>query len=235
MAHTYGGIVLTRSSAATSPIARTATAAVVAADTVLVLELTVVGATNRAGGAPTWNGVAGQQANTTQKAAASPEASVEIWYWLAPATGSLNFSIPNTGSATIVSIAVTGRAASGFTSALDVATGNNGTSTNPTSGAMTTTVNGDIVFAGVATGAQTWAPTGRTGTQIFDTDDGANGGGMQYLLQATAGSTTMSWTFGTSEDWGVVAVAFKEVAAPPADTFLPTSALRSALRERFRR
>jgi hypothetical protein len=189
----------------------------------MALILKTVGATDRAGGAPTWNGVTGVQGNSTQKAASSPEAGTEIWYWTVSNTGlfigTANFVIPNTGALTIFSSAHTGRAGSGMTSAFDVAAGSNGTSTNPTTTAMVTTVNGGIIFAAVATGAQTWAPSGRTGTQLFDTDDGAHGGGAQYLLQATAGSQAMAWTFGTSEDWGAVGVAFKEVT-PPASVLI---------------
>jgi hypothetical protein len=221
MAHTFGTTVLARSSAATSPITRSATTAT--GDTCMVLVLKGVGSTNRAGGAPTWNGVAGVQANSTQKAAASPEASQEIWYWTVTDTGlsigTADFVIPNTGSITVYSSAYTGRAGVGMTSAFDVAIGNNATSTNPTTTALVPTVNGAIIFAAVASGAQTWAPGARTGTQLFDTDDGANGGGAQYLLQATAGAQVMSWAFGTSEDYGAVAVAFKEVT-PPASVLI---------------
>jgi hypothetical protein len=219
MAHTFGSTVLARSSAATSPITRSATTS--ASDTVLVVVLKVDGATNRAGGALTFNGVDGVQANSTQKAAASPEASVEIWYWagnIRSGAGSLfigtaNLVIPNTGSLTIYSSAHTGRAASGFTSQFDVAAGTNGTSANPATGAMVSTVNGAIYFAAVASGAQTFAPSARTGTSLHETDDGAHGGGAQYLLQTSAGSQDMSWTQ-SSDDWGAVGVVFKEVPAP---------------------
>lgn len=221
MAHSLGSTVLARSSAATSPITRSATTA--AGDTVLVLFLDVKSATDRAGGAPTFNGVAGLQANSTQKAASSPEAGVEVWYWagnIQPGNsgalfiGTANIVIPNTGSLTIFSAAYTGRAASGFTSQFDAANGGNNTSTNPTTGAIVSTVNGAIYFAATAGGWQTFAPSARAGTSLYETDDGATGGGGQYLLQGAAGSQAMTWTFGTSNDWGAVGVAFKEVPAP---------------------
>lgn len=237
MAHSFGSTILARTSAATSPITRSATTS--AGDTVLVLMLNVGGATNRAGGAPTFNGVAGIQDNSTQKAATSPEASAELWYWVGGiptgTTGGLfigtaDIVIPNTGSLTIFSSAYTGQAATGFTSLFDAANGSNGTSANPTTNAIVSTVNGAIYFATVATGAQTWSPSGRTGTQLYDTDDGSTGGGGQYLLQTTAGSQAMSWTFGTSDDWGAVGVAFKEAPMPsPGAGGLTITGLTSVL------
>jgi len=77
---------------------------------------------------------------------------------------------------------------------------------------MTTTTNGAIVFAAAASGMQTWAPIGYAGAPIFDVDLGAIGGGGQYVFKTTAGNQTMSWSQGTSDDWGAVAVAFKPVA-----------------------
>jgi hypothetical protein len=232
MAHSFGSTILARTSAATSPITRSATTA--AGDTVLVLMLKTVGATDRTGGAPTFNGVAGVQANSTQKAATTPEAGAELWYWtgsVLSGTGSLfigtaNIVIPNTGSATIFSSAYTGRAASGFTSQFDAANGTNATSTNPTTNAIVSTVNGAIYFAVTAGGWTTFAPSARTGTSLFETDDGADGGGGQYFLQTSAGSQAMTWTFGTSDDWGAVGAAFREVPMPsPAQAALSLTGL----------
>jgi hypothetical protein len=235
MAHTFGSTILSRTSAATSPITRAATTA--AGDTVLVLFLDVKGGTDRAGGAPTWNGVSGVQANSTQKAASSPEAGVEVWYWtgaVPSGTGSLfigsaNIVIPNTGSLTIFSAVYTGLAATGFTSAFDAANGTNATSTNPTTNAIVSTVNGAIYFAAVAGGWQSFGPSARTGTSLYETDDGATGGGGQYLLQGTFGSQAMTWTQ-ASDDWGAVGVAFKEVPAPnPAAGTLTLAGLAPSL------
>lgn len=212
MAHTYGK-ASTRASASSNPVV-SASFTVASDETVLVLLLKVVGGTNRAGGAPSFTGQAMTQANSTQKAASSPECSAELWYLEAPPVGPGTVSIPNTGSATVYYQLATGKSATGQ-SAFDVAAGNNGTSTNPSPGAAVTTVNGAIGFAVVASGAQTWSPSGRAGTVISDTDDGAHGTGTQYVLQATAGSHTLNWTFGTSDDWGAVSAYFKEVAPTP--------------------
>lgn len=211
MAHTFG-----KSSARTSSAGNPITSASFTVDqgeTVLVLMLKIVGATDRAGGDPSFGGVAMVQASTAQKAAASPEAIAELWYLINPPLGTWTCTIPNSGALTIFYTLATGKAAAGGHSALDGVSGANNTGTNPAPGSITTTQDGDIGFAVCATGAQTWSPSARAGTQIADTDDGAHGGGEQYHLQATRAAIDLGWTFGTSDDWGAVAVYFKEV--PP--------------------
>lgn len=213
MAHTYR-LEQARASSAANPI--TATVAVAAGDTVACLMIKGVGATNRAGGAPTLSNAANSytftQANSTQKAAASPEASAELWYVVSPEVGSYTLTIPNTGPITCFFTLAMGKAAAGGSSAFGQANGGNGTSANPTPGAVTCDA-GDIVFAAVASGATTWAPSAQAGTAIANTDDGAHGGGEQYSVRSAGGSFTLNWTFGTSDDWGAVAATFREI--PP--------------------
>jgi hypothetical protein len=226
MAHTYGNASTRASSAATT--ITTATFTPTSGSTCLVLELWVQGGTNRSGGAPTYNGVTLVQANSTQKAAASPESSVEIWRLPDGVTPvAATASIPNSGAATVHYTFATGKAGSGTVSAYDNATGSNGTSTNPSCGAMTVAAN-SITFAAVASGAQTFAPSARTGTSIEEADIGATGLGAQYATSAGGGSQTMSWTFGTSDDWGAVAVSFKEVTPPPQGSGTLTLTLGTA-------
>lgn len=225
MAHTFGK-ASTRASSTSNPITASFTTEV--GETVLVLCMTVGGATDRTGGAPTFAGRTMTQASTTQKAAASPEASAELWYLVNPPIGTYNVSIPNAGSLTVFYTLATGRAAPGGKSELGVVNGANGTSANPSPGAVTTTKNGAIGFAVVATGAQTWSPSaqagtgfGGTGTSLGNFDDGAFGGGMQYHLQAALGATTLNWTFATSEDFGAVVAYFNEVEPVSAPNLLP--------------
>lgn len=180
--------------------------------TVLTVMLKYANSTSRTGGAPTYNGIALTQADITRKAASSPEGCAELWYLLNPPTGSsYTVSIPNSNTKTMVAYVASAKACPGYASALDVAGGNTGTSTNPTA-SVTTTVVGDILFAVVFNGATTWAPSGRTGTQLYDSDDGAWGGGSQYLIKTDTGSQAMAWTFGTSDDWGECVAAFKQIA-----------------------
>lgn len=212
MAHTFG-TAPARASSTGNPITFSHT--ITQGETVFVLMLKINGGTSRNSGAPTWGGYTFQQANTTQKAASLPEASCELWYILNPLPGTNTLTIPNSGSLTVFYQIATGRAVGGGSSALDVATGANGTSANPAPGSVTTTEDGDIGFAVVATGAQTWNPSAQVGTVIQNTDDGAHGGGTQYHLQATKGAIDLGWTFGTSDDWGAVVAYFREI--PPVN------------------
>jgi hypothetical protein len=183
--------------------------------TVLVVMINYAGSTARGGGAPTFNGIALTQADQQRYGSTGPECSSEIWYLLDPPTGAAyTVNVPNSGGLATVVMVASAKAASGKKSALDVSSGLGAVGTNPTTSSFTTTVNGDAIFATVANGAQSWSPTSRTGTQLSDSDNGAWGGGFQYLMQAAAGSTTMGWTFGTSEDYGIIAVAFKEYTPP---------------------
>ena len=210
MAHTYSRAG-TRTSSAGNPIT-VASTAINAGETVFVVMLHVVGGTNRAGGSLTWGDYTLTQANSTQKAATSPEGSTELWYLLNALPNSKTLTIPNTGAATIFYQTAWAKAKGGGTSLFRGANGSNGTSTNPTPGAVTAGI-GDVGFATVFSGATTWNPSGRGGTQIQDTDDGANGGGTQYKLIVANGSDTLNWTFGTSDDWGCVSAYFSEVDA----------------------
>lgn len=210
MAHTIGTLG-TRTSSTGNPI--TFSQAVAAGETVLCVMLHVDGGTNRAGGALTWGGYTMSQANSTQKAAASPEGSTELWYLVNPLARTDTLTIPNTGALIIKYQVALARAVAGGRSHFRAAAGSNGTSTNPSPGAIASCVAGDIVFATVATGATTWAPSAQAGTIIQNTDDGALGGGTQYSIRGSDGSFTCNWTFGTSDDWGAVAACFGEV--PP--------------------
>lgn len=177
--------------------------------TLLVVMLVGTGGTDRAGGALTWGSQTMTQAGTTQKAASSPEASAELWYLLNPTPGPQTLSIPNTGAISLRYHAVQAACAGGGVSTFLAAGGGNATSSNPTATVEVPEGNA-ILFAVVASGATTWNPSARTGTQISDTDNGANGDGFQYKINATPGAQAMGWTFGTSDDWGVCAAAFGE-------------------------
>ena len=184
-----------------------------AGTTLFVLSIVVGSTTARAGGAPTYNGVVMAQADQTRK---STETFAELWYLLSPPTGSsYTCSIPNTGTAKYLSpVASSYKAASGYASALRTANGGTGRSTNPTGPTLTGLASGDVIIAVVGTGATTWAPTARTGTQLYDRDDGTYGNGAQYLIKTDANDVAMGWTFGTSDDWAICEAAFKENNIP---------------------
>lgn len=178
--------------------------------TVLVLCIVYAGSTARGGGSPTYNSVSMTQADQRRYGSASPECTVEIWYLLNPPTGSsYTLNVPNSGALSTHIWVSSYKAQSGYKSVLDVSNGAGAVGTNPTC-SVTTNRDGDVIVAAVANGAQTWSPSGRSGTKLYDADLGSWGGGAQYFLQSTAGSKAMSWTFGTSEDYGECVVAFKE-------------------------
>jgi len=213
MAFTIGQLPA-RTSSAGNPI--TFSQEVLPGAAVFVLMLKVDGGTNRAGGAPTWGPFTFTQANVTQKAATAPEASTELWYLVNPPPGTQTCTIPNTGALTIFRQIAFAR---GGKAAFDGDNGSNGTSTNPTPGAVTPTEDGSILFATVATGAQVWAPSAQAGTIIQNTDDGAHGGGTQYFIQGARAAFTLNWTFGTSDDWGAVVAAFREIPSNRVENY----------------
>lgn len=203
-------LVAARASAATSPITRSIT--VGNTDGVLIALLKVVGGTDRAGGAPTWNGITMTQVTGgAQKAATSPEAIADLWFLLNPhlSPATANFSLPNTGSLTIFSTLISFRIARPVNRVYLVGgSGANGTSADPSPGSLFLNP-GDAAAAIAASGATTWNGTPQAGTAIANTDDGAHGGGEQYSLRTTAGSFNLNWTQ-ASDDWGAVVAAFAE-------------------------
>src|SRR4030042_2065518 len=177
---------------------------------VLVVMILYAGVTARTGGAPTYNGVALTQAESRQGVT---EASCELWYMLAPPTGSAySINVPNSGGRTMWVYVASGNAASGYTCALDDTGINATTNSNPFVTIVTTTT-GCLIFAVVASGDNTFAPTTRTGTSLYEEDIAAYGGAGQYYVMAGSGSQNMSWTEATSDDYGAIAAAFKEVLA----------------------
>lgn len=191
-------------------------------DNLVVLLLLSSGATARTGGAPTFGTNTMIQANTSQGGLSSPEIRSEMWYITAsginqPTIIDTDVSVPNTGGQRICYDLISAYAGPGKTAYLQVATGsaNATTSTNPYC-SITPTGGSNIIFEVVANGANSWAPTARTGnfTNINDNDIGNYGGGMMYAITDRTTLTTGSWTFGTAEDWGIVMAAFGETNAP---------------------
>jgi len=183
--------------------------------TVIVVTIAYVGAANsRSGGDPTLveDSLTFLQADTVRRGPA-PEGSAELWYLLAPPTGSAKtIRVPNAGGFQMVVTVSSYKAQSGYTSELDVAAGVGAQTANP-SVDITTNVDGDVIVAGIFSDDNGWAPSARSGTQLYDDDNGTWGEGAQYLLQATAGLQAMGWTEATAADHGLIAAAFKEVAS----------------------
>lgn len=209
MAHSFGGVRLARASSIGNPI--TVNVTTVAGDTVIWLPLKVVGAVDRAGGAPTLNGLPLTSATSVpQKAVVTPEASLEVWYLSDPPIGTFSLVIPNTAGLTVFRHVTAAQASSGRTSRLRGVSSAALTAVNPSPGAIDCQ-SGDIVAASVAGGWTTWAPTAQAGTVILNVDDGVHGEGAQYSIRTSDGPFALGWTLNVSDDWGAIAVAFREV------------------------
>jgi hypothetical protein len=213
MAHTLGatGEYPTGTSTSTAnPVSTTFTTG--SGDTVLVLGIWYAGSTDRTGGAPTFNGKQLTQYYQAYRAASAPETTVELWYLLVPDIGTYTLSVPNSGALTTKLWVASFKSATGA-SAFHVGAYGSNTSTNPSVN-ITTTANGCAIFGIIGSGANTWAPTAQTSTAIANRDLGNYGGGAGYYLQSTAGTFGFGYTFGTSEDWAILTVAFSETSPP---------------------
>jgi hypothetical protein len=227
MAHTYGTSARLPATATTTT-ANPATFSIncPAGTTVLWLGIVVSGTTARSGGDPTYDSVAMTAGAAKTNAGGTAEENAETWYMLLPPTGSsLTISVPNSGGLALTMSAACASAANGYISSKSgssVAT--QGNSTNPSTTGPAGAV-GDITFAVIGNGAQAWAPSARSGTQIHDWDSGSRGHGSQYVIEAGTSGSTLSWTFGTSEDWIIEADRFTETAivAPTVTSSDPTN------------
>ena len=190
--------------------------------TVLVIGIVTAGSAQRSGGTPTFDGNDLTQADQTRQHGVNPEISCELWYLLEPDTGSaLQISIPNPTSLTLHVQVSTYKAASGFTSDLDVEGGDSGTSASA-SVSLTPTVNGAVIV-GVFADGEDFIPTAQTGTELNTTDDGLYSDSNQFTLQAIATAIETGWTTQTygagvygggvyngDDDWALSVAAFKE-------------------------
>ena len=180
----------------------------------LVVMITVGGATTRIGGTPTYNGTALTQASTTTYYATSPETNIEMWYLINPSIGTYNVSIPNNGSLGVSLITSRFSPALGASIAFIDAQSNTGVSTAPGSATHTDYHYEDLMVAMFASGSDSIA-TYCTGTQLITQQDhGAYIAGAAYrpfsfITIPTAYS--ISWGNLTSEDWAVVSAVFREV------------------------
>lgn len=179
---------------------------------VLWVSIVAGGTTARAGGDPTFNGIKLLPGNVSTASGGTPEVCIEDWYLLDPPTGSsYTLSIPNSGTlALAINYAYASATNPMCVEAIKTTTGS---STNPTS----TLYVGEnsIWFAGLGNGGNTFASTARAGTTINEWDAGTWGiAGTYGTNSSPAASTTINWTFATSEDWVIAATTFKEMQAP---------------------
>jgi hypothetical protein len=120
------------------------------------------------------------------------------------------------------------KAQSGYTSVFDAVGYTETTGSNPS--ATTNSTDGGIVFAVVSSGDNGFAPTARTGTNLYQGDVGVWGYGTQYLIETSTGARTMSWTEATSDDYGAIAVSFKEQVSTPNNALTSKDAVTACQR-----
>lgn len=136
---------------------------------------------------------------------------VSLWYLIAPATGSNTVSVTFTGGVFDFKAGSVSFTGADQTTPLGTAVTATGSSTTPS--VTVTSATGEIVLdtlvivhSGTLTvdgsQAQRWNGTGGSGF--------IKGGGS---TESGAASTTMSWSNSTSQDWAIVGVPVKPVAA----------------------
>ena len=180
----------------------------------LVVMITVGGATTRTGGAPTYNGTALTQASTTTYYATSPEASIEMWYLINPSIGTYNVSIPNNGSLDVSLITSRFSPALGASVAFIDAQSNTGVSTAPGSATHSDYHYEDLMVAMFASGSDSIASY-CTGTQLIVQQDRgtyiAGAAYRQFSFMTIPTAYSISCGNLTNEDWAVVSGVFREV------------------------
>ena len=194
--------------------------------TLLVLGIVVKGGSWRAGGSPTYNGVALTHI-VTCRYSSSPETSVELWYMASPPTGTAHaVSVPNQVSNTIHCQVSSYKAGSGYTSGLYYGTSAVGLGSNPAYNVVGRT-NGVVVS--VLGSGRAVGPIADTGITLNSTNDGTYSDHNQYAFTTTDDSISVGWTTGeTVDDFAIVSGSFQE--AEGSVTVTPTAlAMTSAL------
>lgn len=179
--------------------------------TVCVLTITIAGASDRTGGAPTIDGTTAEQVGTAINAT---ECSIETWYVCKAFSGSqFSVSVPNAGGLSLSLEVLTADAGSGYSSAYndfdeEAQTGNvNGMTLTPSAAAV-----GDFAVSRVASGEN--APSSVTcayGTETYANDHGAYSSAGRYHITTASGAQSIPWVWSADDGCGQ-AVVFKSVA-----------------------
>jgi len=185
--------------------------------------------TARAGGAPTYNGTAMTQVSGGIFNHPTGEGNMEVWYLIGPDTGSsYNISIPNSNGNTLYAAASSYVAATGVV--FDTYATQTETSTNSPYVTITTEGTGELIVAAVFNDTNGLSISARTGTALYELDNGAWCEADQYLLESTSNPQTMDWTWANNGDKMSVAIAFKDETAAVIPT-VTTQAVSSVTEE----
>jgi hypothetical protein len=164
----------------------------------------------RQGGAPTIGGNTMTQAGTRQYSGG--EGHVECFYYIGslPDSVGTTISVPNSPKPRILSLIGSTYISPALATATYIDTDqNSGTSTNPTTPAVTVEAPG-LVVNGLFTGADNVSLLTAGQTLLGKYDTGAEGHAHQYFLVTSDGTKVMNWSFATSDDWAINSVSFRE-------------------------
>ena len=182
----------------------------------LVIGITTQLGSPREAGAPTYNGATFTQAGTVETG--GQEGDVEVWYLLAPSTGSAySISVPNSGSARIEFSAASMIAAGSSVAVFDTVTQNGGASGGSTiSLDITPGAIGNFMFnvlhSGYSAAAISWSDI-----LIASQDLGQENFFSQYAVATTTDTHSFTVTYGSGDDYGIMAASFEEYTAPEGE------------------
>ena len=192
----------------------TANPVVLSHTTVVNTKLLVIGIMtktiiDRAGTAPTYNGVTMTRVAAVIGAA---ECTSELWYLSNPAIGTYNVSVPNPDALIITVIASSYVNAAVTGAALDQYNSTNVSVANP-SLSVTTGFADEVIVDVFGSGLNALAHTPNK-TLLYQKDEGVWCSNAQYELKAIAGLTTFTWTCAI-DDVAFIVGAFKGITGTP--------------------
>jgi hypothetical protein len=134
--------------------------------------------------------------------------TASIWYLVNPASGENSIVVSVGFTANVLDIGALSLTGIDQSAPVGTAVTATGTSTTP-SVTSNATVAGEVVFDCMALNDNTAATVHTSQTQISQHSPGVNHRSGTSRELATTTSTTMSWTLGGSEAWGIVALPIK--------------------------
>lgn len=213
-AHTFDAKTQIAESSASSI---TGTLTIDSTATLVAFHITTTGG-SRAGGAPSFSGETLTQAGTT---VTSAEGSAEIWYKLAPITGtSRSITVPNTGTLNVQVVVSSYISSSGSTD-YDT-TGQTSGVSDTASITITPTADGAVIVDAMFSGDRDDTAVS-TASLLYASDTGSESNASQYLLQTTQAGFAMGYTLTRSDDWAIVGASF----IPSTSNTSPTTVLNT--------
>jgi hypothetical protein len=145
------------------------------------------------------------------------ECGVQVWYLINPPTGDVTISVPNDNT-TFGMVVCSSYIPSGGSCAYVNSASLTGLTQNPST---TYSVGYDncLLFGALASGDRD-VPTAGTNYTIIATYDAGNQtwGTERWLDSGTSGTKTVSFGTARADDWGLIGIAFREIATTPASS-----------------